>query len=449
MKRTFFLIANIFVFVVNALSQSVLPTDACAETDERIIDKIEQWQDLKFGFMVHWGMYSQWGIVESWSVCNEPWISRNGKPYDDYKKEYFSLNKTFNPENFNPDKWAEIAEKAGMKYFVFTTKHHDGFCMFNTKQTDFSIVNKQCPYSVNEKADITGELVKSFRKKNFWTGLYFSKPDWHNEDYWSPLWATPDRNVNYNIEDFPDKWERFCNFTYEQIKELTTQYDPDILWLDGGWIRPVWSLNEETAEWLGCYKRIQDINMSRIAIMARETNPELIIVDRSVGGKYENYHTPEKKVPDSVLLYPWETCMTMGESWSYVPDDNYKSVNTLIHLLIDIVAKGGNLLLNVGPDAQGELPPQAIQRMEAIGEWLSLNGQAIYATKPVFPYKEGNICYTQSKKNGQIYAIYLLEENEMLPEKIVVNKNGEIKKIKISRKQQKQSKCSHAVVFPL
>ena len=144
--------------------------------------------------------------------------------------------------------------------------------------------------------------------------------------------------------------------------------------------------------------------------MARETNPQMIIVDRSVGGRYENYRTPEKQVPDTLLPYPWETCMTMGDSWSYVPNDNYKSVKTLIHMLCDVVAKGGNLLLNVGPDADGNLPAEALKRMETIGKWLEQNGYAIYNTRPLFPYCEGNIRYTQSKDGKHQYAITLIEE---------------------------------------
>jgi alpha-L-fucosidase len=144
--------------------------------------------------------------------------------------------------------------------------------------------------------------------------------------------------------------------------------------------------------------------------MAREDNPQLIIVDRSVGGRYENYRTPEKQVPDTLLPYPWETCMTMGDSWSYVPNDNYKSTKTLIHMLCDVVAKGGNLLLNVGPDADGNLPAEALLRMEEMGRWLQKNGYAIYGTRPLYPYCEGNVRYTQSKDGRHQYAITLIDE---------------------------------------
>lgn len=383
------------------------------ETDSVILNRIEQWQDLKFGFMVHWGMYSQWGVVESWSICNEPWIDRKGADYYEYKKEYQSLNKTFNPQRFDAKNWASAAKRAGMKYMVFTTKHHDGFCMFDTKQTDYSVTGPDCPYHKVEQPDITRDIVDAFRAEDMWVGLYFSKPDWHCDDYWAHEWATPDRNVNYDINENKERWQRFKDFTYNQLYEITHNYgDIDILWLDGGWIRPEWSLTEESLEWLGCYQRIQDIDMPRIASMARENNPDLIIVDRSVGGKYENYRTPEQQVPDKLLNYPWETCMSMGDSWSYVENDNYKTVKQLIHTLIDVVAKGGNYLLNVGPDADGQLPEIALQRMEEIGKWLKKNGKAIYGTRPLYPYSEGNVRYTQTKDGKHKYAITLLDDGD-------------------------------------
>jgi alpha-L-fucosidase len=308
-----------------------------------------------------------------------------------------------------------------MRYVVFTTKHHDGFCMFNTQQTDYAITNAACPFSQHPKADVAQHIFNAFRQKGFWTGAYFSKPDWHHPDYWAPEWSTPNRNVNYDPEKYPERWQRFCDFTYHQIEELMTHYGQiDILWLDGGWVRPEWSINEETRPWLGCNGWVQDVNMEKIATMARQHHPELIMVDRSVHGKYENYRTPEQQIPEEPLNYPWETCLTMGDSWSYVPGDNYKSTRTLIHLLADIVSKGGNLLLNVGPDANGELDPVAYSRMKEIGEWMNINGGAIYQTRPIAPFKSGKVCFTQHK-NGTIYGIYLCDEEETtMPERFTL-----------------------------
>jgi len=147
--------------------------------------------------------------------------------------------------------------------------------------------------------------------------------------------------------------------------------------------------------------------------MARSHQPELIVVDRTVGGKYENYLTPEQKVPDEPPGYPWETCMTLGDQWSYKPNDNYKSTRELVHLLVNIVSKGGNLLLNIGPDSEGRLPEAAVSRMKEIGDWLDVNGEAIYGTRPIAPYREGYICLT--RKGNAVYAICLAEEGQAAP----------------------------------
>lgn len=396
------------LLVIPLKGQDLLSPD----DDPIIVNRLKEWQRLKFGFMMHWGIYAQWGVVESWSICNEPWIDRGGEPYTDYKSRYQSLNTTFNPTAFDATAWAEAAYDAGMRYAVFTTKHHDGFCLFDTQHTTYSSTDPSCPFSANHNADITNAVVEAFRDKGMWTGLYFSKADWHCSDYWAPEWATPDRNVNYNPQDHPDRWQRFCDFTFGQIQELTHNYgDIDILWLDGGWIRPENTVNEEYRSWLGCQGWIQDIDMPRIAAMARGNNPDLIIVDRTVHGKYENYRTPEQQVPDTILPYPWETCMSMGDSWSYVENDNYKSTRQLIHILVDVVAKGGNYLLNVGPDAQGRLPEEALDRMKEIGLWMRINGDAIYNTTPAPPYSDDLIRFTQNE-DKTINAIILSDDSD-------------------------------------
>lgn len=425
MKIKLFATLIMLLFPFFAKSQDV--SEQMFENDSVILNRIEQWQDLKFGFMVHWGIYTQWETVESWSICNEPWINRNGVPYNQYVEEYEALNTTFNPVDFNPEYWAELAQTAGMKYVVFTTKHHDGFCLFDSKYTDYTSTHESCAFHDNENADITDAVVKAFRDKDFWIGLYFSKADWNHDDYWAPEWATPDRNVNYNPVSYPERWQSFCDFTYNQIEEITHNYgDIDILWLDGGWIRPEWSLTDESREWIGCKQWIQDINMGKIAKMARNNNPNLIIVDRTVHGKYENYRTPEQLVPDSILPYPWETCMSMGDSWSYVGNDNYKSVNKLIHILVDVVAKGGNYLLNVGPDKNGNLHPTAVHNLKQIGEWMRVNGDAIYGTRPVYPYCDGKIRFTQND-NGDVNVFYLLDEDEQLPDYVDFKCSKDIK----------------------
>jgi alpha-L-fucosidase len=348
------------------MSKSYQPPD-----DTLVQQKLAKWEDLKFGLFMHWGTYSQWGVVESWSICpeDEGWTQRRGPygaNYYDYKKAYENLQTTFNPTNFNPNKWVKAAKSAGMKYVVFTTKHHDGFSMFDTKQTDYKITSPKTPFSSNPKSNVTKEIFDAFRKENFMIGAYFSKPDWHTENYWWPYFPPKDRNVNYDPAKYPERWQKFKDFTYNQIQELMTGYGKvDILWLDGGWVRPKTTI-DPSVDWQKSITYNQDIDMPKIAAMARTNQPGLIVVDRTVAGQYENYTTPEQQVPAEPLDHPWESCITMGNSWSYVPGDHYKSANEIVTLLVKIVSRGGNLLMNIGPGPDGDWDPVAYQRLQQI-----------------------------------------------------------------------------------
>ena len=327
---------------------------------------------------MHWGTYSQWGVVESWSICpeDESWCQRKGpysNNYFDYVKAYENLQTTFNPTDFNPDKWAAAAKYAGMKYVVFTTKHHDGFCMFDTKETDYKITSPKTPFSTNPKSNIAKEVFNSFRKDSFMIGAYFSKPDWHSPYFWWPYFPPKDRNINYDLHKYSARWDSFKTFTYNQIQELMTGYGSvDILWLDGGWVRPQTSV-DTSIEWQRGIRQNQDIGMNKIIKMARSHQPGLLAVDRTVAGENENYTTPEQTVPAEPLDHPWESCITMGNSWSYVPNDHYKTSNYLVQLLIKIVSRGGNLLLNIGPSPQGDFADTAYARLRDIGEWMKVH----------------------------------------------------------------------------
>ena len=391
-------------------SKYVVPTDPLVQ------QKLAKWQDVKFGLMMHWGTYSQWGIVESWSLCpeDEGWCERKG-PHShnwyEYKKAYENISKEFNPVKFNPEKWATAAKNAGMKYLVFTTKHHDGFAMFDSKHTDYKITNT--PFKSNPKSNITKEILSAFRNEGFMTGTYFSKPDWNVDSYWWPYFPPKDRNSTYDPKKKPEIWEKFKNFTYNQIEELMTDYGSvDILWLDGGWVRPFNTIDPKIS-WQKSIPYEQDIDMAKIAKMARSHQPGLLVVDRTVTGEFENYVTPEQQIPDHYMSIPWESCITMGDSWSYIPKENFKSTEKLVHTLVDIVAKGGNLLLNVAPGPDGEWHQEAYTRLEEIGKWMKTNSVGIYDTKPLAPYRQGKWAYT--KKGNTTYAFYLADAGEKLP----------------------------------
>ena len=380
---------------------------------------------MKFGLLMHWGTYSQWGIVESWSICSEDedWCRRSNPDYVHYKKDYESLQKTFNPVNFDPARWAKAAKYAGMKYVVFTTKHHDGFSMFDTKLTDYRITSKETPFSSNPKANVTKEIFSAFRSEGLWTGAYFSKPDWHNENYWWPNFATPDRNPNYDIKKYPERWENFVQFTQGQIMELMSgDYGKiDILWLDGGWVRKM--TGEEISKRLASpgYKFIrlqsQDIRMDELVAKARAKQPGLIVVDRAVYGKNQNYLTPENRVPEKALPYPWESCIIAGGSWSWIPEAKYMSGREAVHMLTDIVVKGGNLLLNIAPGPLGQWHEGAYQLLEEIGGWMKVNSEAIYGTRALAPYKEGKVSISKKGENT-IFIYYQADENEVMPSQV-------------------------------
>ncbi|MDR2044643.1 MAG: alpha-L-fucosidase [Clostridium sp.] len=368
--------------------------------EAEVLRQLEWFQDQKFGLMIHWGPYSQLGVVESWAMsdADASW-SRTEIDWetdaDVFKRQYRDLNKTFCPVRFEPERWADAAADAGFRYLVFTTKHHDGFCMWDTRYSDYRITAPDCPFHTHKYADICGHLFEAMRKKGLGIAAYFSKADWHTDTYWTKK-AFTSRNPDYDVKEDPERWEAFVTFTQNQVKELAARYGRlAALWFDAGWV---------------CEKNGQDIRLGEMIDDIRRLQPWILSADRTVGGAYENYVTPEQCVPEQPLRIPWESCITLGTSFSFRYEDTYKSAREIACLLVDVVAKGGNLALNVGPQPDGRLPEGALKTMKELGAWLRLYGEAIYGTRICAPYQKDGFAFTRKEKEGLVYALRMYAE---------------------------------------
>lgn len=317
-------------------------------------DRIEWFRDQGFGMFIHWGVDVQLGVVISHSL---PGAS------DDYKRMFFErLPATFNAKRFDPGAWAQMAGLAGMRYVVFSAKHHSGFCMWETRTTDFNVMRTPL------KRDVVTETLEAFRARGVAAGLYFSPDDF--------LWL--DRNGIDIQRDSklpgiqPTRNPGLMALNLEQMRELMTGYGRvDVVFLDG------------EAE------RLRDLIWA--------TQPEAVVTRGAMA-------TPEKSTPGKISDMPWEACHAMGHGWGYQPFDEYKSPGKLILDLIEIRAKGGNLLLNVGPRPDGELPIEQEERLREIGLWMAVNGEAIYGVRPWVVAGEPNVWFTRKKDSDTVYA---------------------------------------------
>jgi alpha-L-fucosidase len=363
--------------------------------------------------MMHWGPYSQLGVVESWALSDKDgdW-SRTDIDWEDdgeeFKRQYFNLNKTFNPVRFQPEVWADLAAEGGFRYLIFTTKHHDGFSMWDTKETDYRVTSSECPFHNHKYADICKHVFDAFREKGLGIAAYFSKADWHTPYYWSPgmargreMWRGP----SYDPDEYPWLWDKFVNFTHNQIIELMSKYGRiDVLWLDAGWVG----------------KGKQDIRLGEVVEKAREIQPWLLTADRTIGGEFENYITPEQTIPDNPMSVPWESCITMGTSFSFKYEDKYKSTREIVHTLIEIISKGGNLALNVAPQPDGRLPEGAIKRIKELGAWLKVYGEAIYSTRICAPYFKEGFAFTRKGEAAYCFRLYQSEDSRFKDEYVYI-----------------------------
>ncbi len=312
-------------------------------------------EDAGFGLFIHLGIYSVAGIVESWSMKfmgSEDDVDPKAKGWS--VADYEALAPRFKAENYDPDAWCQLAAKAGMKYAVMGTKHHDGFCMWDTKTKDFSSAK------IGPKRDLVAPFVEACRKADLKVGLYFSLPDWTDEDYSAMPASIRFSSPKYPSRFDPDGWNRYLKRMFTQIEELLTNYGKiDLFWFDvPGWAGERWCAEE-------------------LKMMMLNLQPGIICNDRLPG--MGDYATPEQQIPLEPLNGVWETCMTMNHQWSWSPiESTYKTPGELLRYLVDVRSKGGTLLLNVGPKADGTFPQPAVDRLEAIGKWISHSGESLY-----------------------------------------------------------------------
>lgn len=340
-----------FFLVVNQLQ---------AQPNTKSSYRLEEWQNAKFGMFIHWGLYSQAG--GDWKGKRY----RGNEHFMIYEKvslkEYGTLANDFNPTKFNAEQWVKMAKDAGMKYMVLTTKHHDGFAMYNSPSSDYNIV-KKTPF----KRDPLKELAVACKKNRMGLGVYYSLGrDWEDPDV-PTNWPT--KGGRSNLVDFPDEDAKDILKYIErkvkpQIHELLTQYGPiAVLWFD----TPELFIKAQSEDLLQFIRKLQ---------------PDCIVNNR-IGNGLGDYKVSEQEISATANLSPWEACITMSKGWGYNRHDNaWKSPELLVRQLVEIVSKGGNLLLNVAPKGDGSLPHEAIDRLAAFGKWMTINNEALYGTKP-------------------------------------------------------------------
>ena len=349
------------------------------------------WRDAKFGMFIHWGLYAiPAGVWEGkqYDGIGE-WIMAHAEiPVEEYRK----LAGQFNPTKFDAAEWVRIARDAGMKYIVITSKHHDGFCMFDSRVTEYDIVDAT-PYG----KDVLKALSAECRKAGIKFCTYYSILDWQHPAQ-MPSDKPGRRKYSRNAIRAGRKQE-YKNYLKAQLTELVRRYDPAVLWFDGGWM-----------DWW------QDEDGREIVDYLWSISPGIIINNRATGKskpQVADYGTPEQRIPKEGSARDFETCMTMNDTWGYkVNDHNWKTTGQLIANLVDIVSKGGNYLLNVGPTAEGLIPQPSVERLQQIGNWLKVNGEAIYGCRKWKTYRQpagdaGGVEIRFTTKDNAVYATCL------------------------------------------
>lgn len=356
MKKTILSALLLLNLAFTGFAQKRLGNETAAEKTKRM----EWWTDARFGMFIHWGLYAL--------PARHEWVKSNEHITNEAYQKYFD---NFNPDLFNPKQWAKEAKAAGMKYAVLTTKHHEGFTLFDSKYTDYKATNTQA------KRDLVKEFVDAFRAEGIKIGFYYSLIDWHHPDFtvdrYHPLRPEKGNEAAYEVLNKNRDMAKYRKYLYDQVTELMTKYGKiDILWADFSYPGKD---GKGRDDW-GSVELLKQI---------RKLQPGIIVDNRLDLNDYEDgtdFETPEQVSAKELEKYRgkvWETCQTFSGSWGYHRDENtWKSNRTLLDLLITSVANGGNLLLNVGPTARGEFDYRAEKALDSLGLWMHANSKSIY-----------------------------------------------------------------------
>jgi alpha-L-fucosidase len=343
---------------------------------------LEWWKDARFGMFIHWGPVSIKGTEIGWSRGKEWTI-----------EEYDNLYKQFNPVKFNALEWVKVAKAAGMKYIVFTSKHHDGFCMWNTKYTDFNIMNS--PF----KRDVMKELSEACKKEGIALGFYHSTCDWHNPDF--PL-TSPGGSVKREVSNL----DRYTEYLKNQSVEIIKNYGPLLVM------------------WYDVPQMFDSVRGQGVINYIRKIQPDVLVNNRT--GAKGDFDTPEQRVGNFQNTRAWETCMTIGRQWAWKPNDEVKSLEQCLHSLIRSAGGDGNLLFNVGPKPDGTIEPLQIERLKEMGQWLEKYGYAIYGTRGG-PFKPAD--WGVSTRKGNMVYLHILKWSGSSPEITLPDIGIEVKNV--------------------
>lgn len=362
--KTCLVVATVLASIIPMFSVGVAADAPDPDPDP---DRLAWFRDARLGVFIHWGIYAVDGIDESWSFYNG-YVS-----YDDYMKQLDG----FTASDYDPKAWARLIEASGARYAVLTTKHHDGVALWDTEQSDLNTVD-----AAAAQQDLVKPFVRALRKRKLRVGLYYSHLDWSHPDY--PIHTRQHKRYT----DDAERWSRFLQFRQAQLRELATQFKPDLFWFDGDW-------DFDVERW----------QSASLADSLRRWQPEVVLNSRING--FGDYATPEQGLPVVPPEGAWELCLTMNDSWGYQDNDhNYKTPYQIIRIFADVLAGGGNLLLDIGPRADGTIPEQQVQILTELGRWTRAHAEAIYGTVAGIP--AGHFYGpTTLSKDGRILYLFL------------------------------------------